>query len=54
MSKTKSSKTNYAIPGKPMDQQEFERMIKDAENGNFHSMKAVKEEFEKWKVKYSK
>jgi hypothetical protein len=37
-----------------MDQQEFEQMVKDAEDGNFHSMKAVKEEVEKWKAKYSK
>jgi len=50
MSKIRPSKTNYAVPGKPMDQQEFERMVKDAENGNFHSLKTVKEETEKWKA----
>lgn len=54
MSKTKASKTNYAIPGKPMEQHEFEQMVKDAESGNFHSVKTVREEMEKWKAKYSK
>jgi hypothetical protein len=54
MSKIKSAKTNYAIPGDAMDQREFEAMIRKAENGPFHTMKTVKAELAKWKTKYSK
>jgi hypothetical protein len=54
MSKTKSAKTNYALPGEPMSQQEFEEMIKKAEKGPFHAIAEVKAEIEKWKVKYSR
>ena len=42
MGKIKSAKVNYSIPGEAMDQQEFEQMIKKAENGPFHTMKTVK------------
>jgi hypothetical protein len=54
MRKIKSEKINYAIPGDAMDQQEFEQMIRKAENGSFHTIKMVKAELEKWKTKYSK
>jgi hypothetical protein len=54
MGKIKSAKINYAIPGDTMDQKEYEQMIKKAENGPFHTIKAVKNELAKWKVKYSK
>jgi hypothetical protein len=54
MSKIKSAKINYAIPGDAMDQKELELMIKKAEKGPFHSMNAVKNEMAKWKAKYSK
>ncbi|WP_426668061.1 hypothetical protein ACPPVU_18430 [Mucilaginibacter sp. McL0603] len=54
MSKIKSAKINYAIPGDAIHQQEFELMIKKAENGTFHSMNTVKNEMAKWKAKYSK
>lgn len=54
MGKIKSAKVNYSIPGDPMDQQEFEQMIKKAEMGPFHSMKTVRNELAKWKAKYSK
>jgi hypothetical protein len=33
MGKVKLSKINYAIPGEPMDQHEFEQMIRKAEKG---------------------
>ena len=49
MAKIKSDKINNV-----MDQQEFEQMIKKAENGQFHSMKAVKNQMAKLKVKHSK
>lgn len=45
MGKAESGKINYAIPGKAMDQQEFEQMIKKTESGPFHTIKAVKTEF---------
>jgi len=54
MGNTKSAKTNYAVPGEPMSQQEFEKMIKKAEKGPFHTVVEVKAEFEKWKVKYAR
>jgi hypothetical protein len=54
MSKVKSAKINYAIPGDPMSQQEFEKMIKLAEKGPFHDMSFVKAEMAKWKAKHSK
>ncbi len=54
MSKTKVDKINYALPGEPMDQQEFEQMIKKAEKGPFHSINEVKAELAKWKTRHSK
>ena len=54
MGKTKLAKINYSVPGEVMDQQEFEQMIKKAENGPFHSMKTVKSELAKWKAKHAK
>ncbi|WP_295650251.1 hypothetical protein [uncultured Mucilaginibacter sp.] len=54
MAKVKSSKINYALPGEPLSQQEMEQMIKEAENGPFHSMQSLKEKIAKWKEKYSK
>jgi hypothetical protein len=54
MGKIKSQKTNYAIPGSPMSQQEFEQMIRDAEKGPFYTVDEVKAELAKWKVRYSK
>ena len=54
MGKIKSAKTNYAIPGEAMGQQEFEQMIKKAENGPFHTLKSVKTELAKWKAKHSR
>ncbi|MDB5144763.1 MAG: hypothetical protein JWQ66_3476 [Mucilaginibacter sp.] len=54
MGKIKTAKINYAIPGDAMNQQEFEQMIRKAEKGPFHTIKAVKSELAKWKAKYSK
>jgi Txe/YoeB family toxin of Txe-Axe toxin-antitoxin module len=50
MAKIKS--TNYALPGDAMSQQEFEQMIKNAENGPFHSIEQVKPKLKKLKTKY--
>jgi hypothetical protein len=52
MAKSDTSKINYAVPGKPMSKAEMEQMIKEAENGKFHSMRAVRGKVEKWKIKY--
>jgi len=52
MGKVKSDKINYAIPGEPMSQKEFEEMIKKAENGPFHSIEHLKAEVTKWKAKH--
>jgi len=54
MGKVKTAKVNYATPGEPMTQEEFEKMIAEAEKGPFHTIKDVKAEVAKWKVKYSK
>jgi len=54
MGKVKTEKINYALPGDPMSQKEFEEMIKKAEDGPFHSIEKVKVEFAKWKLKHSK
>jgi len=51
MVKIKSPKTNYAIPGNPMDQQEFDQMIRDAEKGPFYTVAEVKAEMAKWKAR---
>ncbi|HEY8928396.1 MAG TPA: hypothetical protein VIM55_04360 [Mucilaginibacter sp.] len=52
MGKVKSDKINYAIPGKPMSQKEFEEIIKKAENGPFHSIEHLKAEVTKWMAKH--
>ena len=52
--KIKSTEINYGTPSDAMDTQEFERMIKKAESGRFHSMDTVKIELTKWKLKHSK
>ena len=54
MSKIKSAKINYAIPGDPMNQLEFEQMIKKAEAGTFHLMETLKIELAKWKARHLK
>jgi hypothetical protein len=51
MGKVKTDKVNYALPGEPMSQKEFEEMIKKAEQGPFHSIEKVKTEFAKWKLR---
>ncbi|MBS1638395.1 MAG: hypothetical protein JST26_20945 [Bacteroidetes bacterium] len=52
-SKTHSTK-NYATPGKPMSQAEFDAMIKAAEDGPFMSEKEFKQKFEMWKKSLGK
>ncbi len=45
---------NYTLPGKPLKRHEFKQMVKEAEEGRFHSIKFVREQIEKWKMKYPK
>ena len=54
MDKVKVVKADYAHPGDAMDQQEFEKMIKEAEKGPFHSLKIVEEKLAKWKARHLK
>jgi hypothetical protein len=42
MSKLKSSKTNYAVPGPRLRQKEFEKMIRDAQKGPFYSIQTFR------------
>jgi hypothetical protein len=54
MNKNKPIKFNYVTPGKEIKQKKFEQMIKKAENGPFHTIKEVKIELEKWKIRLSR
>lgn len=45
---------NLAIPGKPMSQEAFADLIKEAENGPFLTFEESKEKFEKWKSERKK
>ena len=53
--KTANKKTkNLATPGKPMSQDEFVSLIKDAEEGTFLTVQESKEKFEKWRAERKK
>jgi hypothetical protein len=53
--KTSNKKTkNLATPGKPMSQDEFVSLIKEAEEGEFMSVKEFKERFDKWRAERKK
>lgn len=47
--KVKTKEKNFAIPGEPMTQAEFEAHIKKAERGPFTDWEEGKKEFEAWK-----
>ena len=50
--KTSDKKTkNLATPGKPMSQESFNSLIKDAEDGEFLNEKESEKRFEEWKLK---
>ena len=50
--KTSDKKTkNLATPGKPMSQENFNSLIKDAEDGEFLNEKEFEKRFEEWKLK---
>ncbi len=49
------NKRNLAIPGEPMNQSEFEALIKEAEKGPFKSLDNLKADtLAVWKKKYGK
>ena len=52
--KVKTEERNFAMPGEPMTQAEFEAHIKEAENGPFMSAKEYKDKFETWKKELKK
>lgn len=53
--KTANKKTkNLATPGKPMSQDEFVSLIKEAEEGEFMSISEFKERFDKWRAERKK
>ncbi|MBD3749999.1 MAG: hypothetical protein IE931_10930 [Sphingobacteriales bacterium] len=54
MGKIDKKEPNFSIPGKPMNQVELEKMIKIAEEGNFHSIKDLKAKVSDWKSKSEK
>ena len=50
--KTSGKKSkNLATPGKPMSQDEFVFLIKEAEEGSFNSLEESKKIFKKWRSK---
>ena len=57
MSKSKTkvkTKINYAVPGKPLSDVEFIKMIEDAENEKFYTTDESKKMFEEWRKKHYK
>ncbi len=53
--KTSNKKTkNLATPGKPMSQDEFVSLIKEAEEGTFLNEKEFDKKFEEWRLKRKK
>jgi hypothetical protein len=42
---------NLATPGKPMSQEAFESLIKEAEEGDFHTLEESKKIVEEWRLK---
>ena len=45
---------NLATPGKPMSQEDFVSLIKEAEEGEFMSVQEFKERFNKWRLERKK
>ena len=48
--KTSNKKSkNLATPGKPMSQDEFVSLIKEAEEGEFMALEEFEKRFDKWR-----
>jgi len=53
--KTKNENSdNLATPGKPMSQEKFKSLIKEAEEGEFLTEKEFLNRFEKWRLERKK
>jgi hypothetical protein len=53
--KTANKKSkNLATPGKPMSQEEFVSLIKEAEDGKFMSEKEFDKRFNEWRLQRKK
>ena len=53
--KTSNKKSkNLATPGKPMSQDEFVSLIKEAEEGEFISEKEFEKKFNEWRLQRKK
>ena len=54
MGKTKSSKENLVTPGVPLSEEEFVRVVKEAEKGPFYTTQETAQMIAHWKLKYAK
>ncbi|WP_396176004.1 hypothetical protein [Flavobacterium sp.] len=54
MKTSKDKSKNLATPGKPMSQDEFTSLIKEAEEGIFLTEKEFDKKFEEWRLKRKK
>lgn len=54
MKTQKENSKNLATPGKPMSQEEFNLLIKDAEKGPFLTEKEFDDKFDKWRLNRKK
>ena len=44
-----TTKKNWALPGEPLSQEEFENGIKDAEKGPFYTIEESKKMISEWR-----
>jgi hypothetical protein len=53
MKTQKENAKNLATPGKPMSEEAFNTLIKEAEKGPFLSLEESKKHFKEWGISYS-
>jgi hypothetical protein len=51
MKTTEKKSKNLATPGKPMSQEDFVSLIKEAEKGEFNTLEESKKIFKEWRSK---
>lgn len=54
MKTSKDKSKNLATPGKPMSQEEFVSLIKEAEEGEFMTEKEFDKKFQEWRLNRKK
>ena len=54
MKTSKDKSKNLATPGKPMTQEEFVSLIKEAEEGEFMTEKEFDKKFQEWRLNRKK